>query len=677
MHYTLSVAWATLIESVDCLFRQVRCSVSFSKKISLATLMAIILPLIAVIAFSFHSTRQSLTALNYDRLVALRENKSTQISDALELASENFQLIEKTIERYADRLDEPVVSDTLVDMNRHLGFYDIFIIDPDGFIVHTVERESDYRTSLANGPYRQSGLGDLYRKALANDGLQVVDFTPYAPSNNEPAAFMGERVEIAGRPWVIAVQLSIDRINSVMRQRDGMGETGETYLVGRDLRMRSDSFLDPENRTIVASFAGSVSENGVDTEAVRQALAGQKGVDLITDYNGNRVLSAYMPLVFHDLNWALLAEIDEQEVNQPIASYLKVSLVMVVLSVAFALLAAAYFRRLVMRPLGGEPDEMQRLMAIIASGDLSTPVTGAHAQSVKGKLAAMQSQLGQMIQQITLATNRLAAAAEELSAVTEQSSQNLNAQNNELEQAATAVTEMAATSEEISRRTIETARDTSDAESHCKEGLHKAQAAMRDVAQVAEQTHRSAAVIQQLALSISDITSVVEVIRAVAEQTNLLALNAAIEAARAGESGRGFAVVADEVRSLASRTQESTTRIEAMINRIKAQTGDTVQAIQGSVQHAESSIHVVEEVHSAINTIVNLISNVNLQNSSISSAAEQQSVTAVEIDRGLLSVRDLAVQNATGATQASAATQELATLAADLNRMTQGFVLKS
>lgn len=508
-------------------------------------------------------------------------------------------------------------------------------------------------------------------------GVQVVDFSPYAPSNNDPAAFMGKRVEIDNRAWVIAVQLSIDQINEVMRQRDGMGETGETYLVGPDFRMRSDSFLDPANRSIAASFAGTVDDNGADTEAVRQALAGQRGIDVVVDYNGNPVLSAYMPVTFHGLNWALLAEIDEQEVNQPISSYLKLSLVLVALAIIFAFMAAAYFQRLVMRPLGGEPEEMRSLMATIASGDLSSKISYANDQSLKGKLAGMQSQLGQMIQQITLCTNRLAAAAEELSAVTEQSSQNLSAQNNELEQAATAVTQMAATSEEISRRTLETARDTSDAESHCKEGLQKALAAMQDVAQVAEQTQRSSAVIQQLALSINEITSVVEVIRAVAEQTNLLALNAAIEAARAGESGRGFAVVADEVRSLASRTQESTTRIEAMINRVKSQTDDTVHAIQGSVQNAESSIHVVEEVHDAIKTIVNLISNVNLQNSSISSAAEQQSVTAVEIDRGLLSVRDLAVQNSAGASQTSSATHDLAELAADLNKMTHGFVLGS
>ncbi len=101
---------------------------------------------------------------------------------------------------------------------------------------------------------------------------------------------------------VVALQLSLEAINNVMQQRDGMGKTGETYLVGSDKLMRSDSFLDPNGHSVQAAFAGTVASNGVDTEASREALAGKTETKIIIDYNGNPVLSAYAPLEVGDTN---------------------------------------------------------------------------------------------------------------------------------------------------------------------------------------------------------------------------------------------------------------------------------------------------------------------------------------------------------------------------------------
>lgn len=649
---------------------------TFSKKIKTLILIAIMLPLIVVITLSYVSTNKALTDLNYERLLSLREIKKSQLYQHFETARAGFAVIEHAANNYASQFANDETHQFFTTLNNELGFYDIFLIDPVGMIVYTVAREADYQTSLVSGPYRQSGLGRVYQRAINAQGVQVVDFSPYAPSNDEPAAFIAKAIRVDNQPWVLAAQLSIDKINQFMQQREGMGETGETYLVGPDYLMRSDSFLDPINRSITASFAGTVDKNGAQTYAVEQALKGVTGIGVVIDYNGNPVLSAYSPVSVFGLNWALLAEIDEAEVNQPVIAFLYQSLILIALSVVFSFFASSYFKKIVMRPLGGEPEEMRQLMSVIASGDLSSDIAVAQEQSLKAQLANTQQNLGAMIKQISVYTNRLAATSEELSAVTMQSSYNLNQQNNELEQAATAVTEMAVTVDDVSRRTIDTAKDTDEAERYCKTGLQKAKVAIQDVSKVAKQTQLSSDGIEQLAHSVTDITSVVEVIRAVAEQTNLLALNAAIEAARAGESGRGFAVVADEVRALAHRTQESTAKIEQMIATVKHQTGITVSTIQESVQHAQNSIAVVQEVYNAIEVIVKLISNVNLQNSSISSASEQQAVTAAEVDRSLVSIRDLAIQNATGAAQTSESSNELASLAADLNKLTQGFTLK-
>ncbi|MDP6166462.1 MAG: methyl-accepting chemotaxis protein [Gammaproteobacteria bacterium] len=194
------------------------------------------------------------------------------------------------------------------------GYYDLFLINPDGYIFYTVAKEDDYQTNLITGAYADSGLGTVFREALENKRLAFADFKPYAPSNNEPASFVAEPIINADGEVeaIVALQLPLDTVNAIMGQRDGMGQSGESYLVGPDNLMRSDSYLDPTNHSVVASFANP--ELGrVDSIASAAALSGEAGTQIIIDYNGNPVLSAYTPLDIFGTQWALLSEIDEAE----------------------------------------------------------------------------------------------------------------------------------------------------------------------------------------------------------------------------------------------------------------------------------------------------------------------------------------------------------------------------
>ncbi len=161
---------------------------------------------------------------------------------------------------------------------------------------------------------KNSNLGDLVKKVIKSKKFGFVDFQPYSPSSNSLAAFIAQPLLNQGKiELIIAAQLTPDAINKKMKLRSGMGKTGETYLVGSDKRLRSDSFLDPEKHSLKASFERDIEESGVDTEAVRKALAGETGEKIITDYNKNKVFSAYGPLKIGDVTWATIAEIDVEE----------------------------------------------------------------------------------------------------------------------------------------------------------------------------------------------------------------------------------------------------------------------------------------------------------------------------------------------------------------------------
>ncbi|WP_440447069.1 methyl-accepting chemotaxis protein [Pseudomonas fluorescens] len=314
----------------------------------------------------------------------------------------------------------------------------------------------------------------------------------------------------------------------------------------------------------------------------------------------------------------------------------------------------------------------------IANGDLSQPIkvsgTDEPAQLLSA-LASMQAQLQSTIRGISESAQQLASAAEEMSSVMDQSTRGLQAQNDEIEQAATSVNQMSAAVDEVAGNAVSSAEASQASDEDSKHGHYQISETISSIQNLVEEVLGASNKAEGLAVQAQDISKVLEVIRGIAGQTNLLALNAAIEAARAGEAGRGFAVVADEVRSLAQRTQDSTQEIEQMITSIQQGTQNTVEALNSSAEHAGQTLQRANSAGSALEKITAAISQISQRNLVIASAAEQQALVAREVDRSLVNIRDLSTQTAAGATQTCAASQELSRLAVDLNGLVTRFVL--
>jgi len=157
----------------------------------------------------------------------------------------------------------------LRNFTRQLRFHDLFLIDARGHVLYTVAKEVDLGTDLLGGPFRDSNLARAFRRVVeggAGGGIVLEDYAHYAPSLGEPASFMACPVVDGGvLAGVLAIQLPIDEIDRIMtsdrRWRiEGLGESGETYLVGPDFRMRSNSrfvLMDPESYARTAEAAGA------------------------------------------------------------------------------------------------------------------------------------------------------------------------------------------------------------------------------------------------------------------------------------------------------------------------------------------------------------------------------------------------------------------------------------
>ena len=475
------------------------------------------------------------------------------------------------------------------------GYYDLFLVNPDGYCFYTVAQEADYQTNLVSGKYADSNLGRAVRECLETKALAFGDFTPYEPSAGAPAAFIAQPVVHGEKVLlVVALQLSDEAINTMMAAGSEKERTLEAYLVGEDGYMRSNSILNPESYSIAASFAQG---NKVDTEAARGALRGQTDARVITDYQGSRVLSAWAPLDVFGAKWALLCEIDE--------------------AVAFESVTL-----------------IEWLIGIVA-------VVGTLAIAVLGWLIArsITLPLNRVIEVMRAGSQQVSNAADQVSQSSQQMASGASEQASSLEETSASLEEMAS----MTRQNANNANQANGLMGEAKDAVAQGGKAMSDVASAIEEMKHSA----------DETANIIKTIDEIAFQTNLLALNAAVEAARAGDAGKGFAVVAEEVRSLAQRSAQAARETSALIETSQKNADTGVQVTRemnetfGRIEENAGRVAgLIGEIATAcneqaqgieqVNTAVAQMDQVTQSNAASSeeaaSASEELSAQAAELD---------------------------------------------
>jgi methyl-accepting chemotaxis protein len=541
----------------------------------------------------------------------------------------------KLDENYGTRVRETV---------SEYGLGNLLLVSLDGQVV--MSSNVDYvgdllGRSLTNGAYKETPLLTCFQNALADKSgklffsgyfyNQIMKKTVAFFCSQQFAEFdhLSEGIKKSDSMGIVITQLNLDALNKLMSQRVGMGETGQSYIVGHDNLLRTDFYINKEKFNLNNSI---LTKEKIITPAISAALKGESGRILIKDPNGYDVISSYQPIEVAGHQWAILTEIQISEILAPIQNMMFFMIMAAIVILFSTIVIGLFVSKAMVNP-------------IIASNNILSQVSKrVLGNSEKSKSNA--SNLSSSADSIAASIQETVSTLDELSSMVNRNLENVESstlKSNESQQVA-------------------------------QDGKHAVSDmvnAMNDITtnneNVVSEMNAISAKITEIIEVINEIGTKTEVINDIVFQTKLLSFNASVEAARAGEHGKGFAVVAEEVGSLAKASGKAASEISSLlsnsISTVESIVNDTNSKIKSISTTGRDKISIgqtkASECGEVLDQILNNVVGVNEMITEISHASNEQAVGIGEVTKAMNLLDEMSNNTASISTGALESSQEL------------------
>ncbi|MDM8542061.1 methyl-accepting chemotaxis protein [Desulfococcaceae bacterium HSG7] len=619
------------------------------------------------------------------------------------------------------------------------GYFDLYLLNPDGYMFYSVNHDPDFQTNMLTGPYKDSNFGRLVGTVLTAKDTAMADFEKYAPIENAPAAFIARPVLFENEVAIIvALQVPLDQIDSIMQDRIGLGETGETYLIGPDKMWRSESRFTKDLGVATTILNPKIA---VNTAASQSALTGQQGSKEKTDgYRGVSVLSSWTPVTVMEpteanpkgVVWALLAEMDYSEIRQPVIKIAWYIFILFVIGVIVLFFFSRWFagglttqvehimnlfgdigigdfdartevtsedelgvmatslnamldNTLTLIQTSEERDAMQssvmKLLEEIsglADGDLTVraEVTEDFTGAIADSFNNMAEELSQVVKNVKASTLQLSTTSHEVSISTESLADTSEMQAVQVSDAIASINTMAKSIRKVSENASQSTQVSEQASKNASDGAEAVRNTNAAMDAIREHVQETARTIKRLGESSQEIGNIVQLINDIADRTSILALNASIQAAMAGEAGRGFAVVAEEVQRLAERSTNATQQIDTLIKNIQGEINEAGTSMEESIQRVVDGSKLADDAYIRLQEIETVSNRLAELIQSISVSSKQQARTSDDIAKTMGEVGEISTHTSSASRQTALSMQNLAQTSEQLSVSVEAFRLE-